>query len=82
MRKVSVTLEDGLVKQARGRAGAGGLSRYLNDALRLHLQRDRLSEYLDELDEEFGPVPPEIIKEVERRWRAGDEQIRRATRGR
>ena len=41
--KVSLTLDEELVAEARERAGARGLSGYVNRALRHQLQRDRLA---------------------------------------
>ena len=41
--KVSLTLEEEVVAEAREVAGARGLSGYVNRALRHQLQRDRVS---------------------------------------
>lgn len=72
--KVSLTLDEELVAEAREQAGARGFSAYLNEALRLQLQRDRLRRLLDEMDEEFGPVDPKVTAEVEREWHAGGKR--------
>jgi hypothetical protein len=56
---VSATLDAERVKEARARAGSGGLSKYLDEALALRLQNDRLADLERELTQEFGPVPEE-----------------------
>lgn len=66
--KVSLSLEPDLVAEARELAGRGGLSALVNDALRIRLQHIRVSRLLDEMDEEYGPVPDEVAQEVARRW--------------
>ncbi|MEM8993829.1 MAG: CopG family transcriptional regulator [Acidobacteriota bacterium] len=66
--KVSLTLDETLLASARRRAGGRGLSGYVNEALRLKLQRDRLSGLLQELEEEHGAVDPEVVDEVKKAW--------------
>lgn len=66
--KVSLTLEEELVTQARAAVGSRGLSRYVNRALRHQLQSDRLGELLDELERRHGPIDPEAIEEARRAW--------------
>jgi Arc/MetJ family transcription regulator len=68
--KVSITLDPAIVAEARRMAGDGGLSAFVNDVLRWHLQHLRLRRYLAELDEEFGPVPEELREEAKREWDA------------
>jgi Arc/MetJ family transcription regulator len=68
--KVSITLDPAIAAEARRMAGDGGLSAFVNDVLRWHLQNLRLRKYLAELDEEFGPVPEELRKEAKREWDA------------
>lgn len=74
--KVSLTLEEALVEQARQAVGPRGLSAYVNEALRRQLQRDRLIAFLDETDRRYGTVPPEVMEEVRRSW-PGDAPKRR-----
>jgi hypothetical protein len=57
-------------RQARRMAGDGGLSAFVNDVLRRHLQHLRLRRYLGELDEEHGPLPDELREEARREWDA------------
>ena len=66
--KISLTLEQSLVTQARQRVGSRGLSRYVNRALYHQLQHDRLSGMLAELEQEAGAVDPDVMEEVRRQW--------------
>lgn len=70
--KVSLTLDEDLVSEARTRVGHRGLSSYLNTALRRQLQHDRLGVLLAEMDAEAGPIPAEVLEEVRREWPAVD----------
>jgi hypothetical protein len=71
--KVSLTLDEELVGEAREATGGGGLSGYVNRALRNQLQHDRLTALLDELEVEAGPIDPNLMDEVRRAWPALDE---------
>ncbi|MBX3029565.1 MAG: CopG family transcriptional regulator [Chloroflexi bacterium] len=64
--KVSVTLQEEHVREAKQRAGAGGLSAYLDDMLRRQLQRERLQVMLDEWERE-DPTPVDE-REAAQRW--------------
>lgn len=66
--KVSVSVDADLLAEARELAGRRGLSALINEALRIRVQRARVSRLLDEMDTEFGPVPAEIEEEVRRGW--------------
>ncbi len=67
--KVSVSLDAHLLAEARRRSrGSTTLSAYLNDALLHKLRSDSLLEYLDSLDEEFGPVSPQEQEAAQRWW--------------
>jgi Arc/MetJ family transcription regulator len=72
--KVSLTLEEELLVEAREVAGARGLSSYVNRALRHQLQHDRLTGLLAELEEEKGPIEPGVMEEVRRAWPAPGEK--------
>ncbi|HXO19552.1 MAG TPA: hypothetical protein VOA87_06460 [Thermoanaerobaculia bacterium] len=72
--KVSLTLEEELVAEAREAVGSRGLSSYVNRALSHQLQRDRLAGLLAELEEEHGPISPRTIEEVRRAWPAPAEK--------
>lgn len=71
--KLSLTLEQDVVAQAREKAGTRGLSAYVNEAVRKQLQHERIVAYLAELDEEFGPVPEAVMEEVRTEWPATSE---------
>ena len=49
-KKVSLTLDNGLLAEAREMVGSRKLSSYVNHALRLQLQHDRLAGLLGELE--------------------------------
>lgn len=71
--KVSLSLDPDVVAEARQIAGRGGLSALVNDALRVRLQHLRITRLLDEMDDEFGPVPDDVAEEVGRTWQALDQ---------
>lgn len=77
--KVSLTLEEELVAEAREAVGVRGLSGYVNHALRQQLQRDRLARLLAELEREHGPIDASTLAEVRKAW---PESGRRASRRR
>lgn len=66
--KLSLTLDSGLVDEAKRHVGARGLSRYVSDALRLRLQHDRLTTWLSEAEDRSGPVSSEALARAERLW--------------
>ena len=75
--KVSLTLEEEILAEAREAAGARGLSSYVNRALRHQLQHDRLAGLLAELEQEAGPIESEVMEEVRRAWPAPGEASKR-----
>jgi len=64
VRKVSVSMPEAV----RARAGAGGFSRYVSEAVERGIRHDRLGELLDELEAEYGPVPAEVREQTRRMW--------------
>ena len=70
MSKVSLSIDEEVLAEARERAGRRELSSYVNAALRRQLQRDRLVELLSEMDAESGPVPDDVLEEARRPWRS------------
>ncbi len=72
--KVSLSLEEELLVEAREAVGARGLSSYVNRALRHQLQRDRLAGLLADLEQEHGPIEPQVMEEVRRAWPAPVEK--------
>jgi hypothetical protein len=68
VRKVSVSMPEKLAEAVRARTGAGGFSRYVSEAVEREIKHDLLGELLDELEAEYGPVPPEIREQTRRMW--------------
>jgi hypothetical protein len=73
VQKVSVSMPEDLATAIRERIGPGGFSRYVSEAVERRLRHDRLGDLLDELDTEFGPVSPEILRWAERQWPDNDD---------
>lgn len=71
--KVSLTLDEETLRQARKRVGRRGLSAYVDDAVRLRLQHDRLRALLAEMEAESGPIPRDVMEEARREWQRGTE---------
>lgn len=72
--KVSLTLDEELVTEAREKVGTRGLSSYVNRALRHQLQHDRIAGLLAELEQEHGPIEPRVMEEVRRAWPLPEER--------
>lgn len=71
--KVSLSIEEDVLDEARSRAGHRELSAYVNEALSRQLQHDRLGELLAEMETESGPIPPELLEEARALWRGPAE---------
>jgi Arc/MetJ family transcription regulator len=71
--KVSLTLEEELLAEARALTGGRGLSGYVNRALRHQLRHNRLAGLLADFEQEKGAVEPEVMEEVRRAWPAPSE---------
>lgn len=76
--KVSLSLDETVLAEARERAGRRELSSYVNDAVRRQLQRDRLGVLLAEMDAESGPVPNALMEEARKTWRPAAPKRRRS----
>jgi hypothetical protein len=63
--KISVTLESEVEAELRRVAGAGGVSAFVNEAVRQRLQATRLRGLLDEMEAESGPIPEDVQREVD-----------------
>ena len=74
VQKVSVSMPEDLALAIRERTGPGGFSRFVTEAAEKRLRGELLDEYLDELDEIYGTVPPEIMEQVRRQWPDFDEE--------
>lgn len=75
--KVSLTLEEELLSEAREAVGVRGLSGYVNRALRHQLQHDRLAGLLAEFEEEHGPIDPRVMEQVREEWPEPEVTVRR-----
>ncbi len=74
MRKVSVSMPEGLADAVRARTGAGGFSGYVSDAVQEKIRLDLLGELSAELESEYGPIPAEIRKQTRREWPDYEEE--------
>lgn len=66
--KVSVSLPADLSEEVRRRVGRRGFSRFVAAAVRRQVERDDLDRLLGEMEAVNGPVPPELLAEVDRLW--------------
>lgn len=57
--KLSISMHRKLAVAARRRAGRRGLSSFVAQAIARELAREGLGQFLDELDQELGPVRTE-----------------------
>jgi len=67
--KVSLSIDQDVLDEARDRAGHRELSSYVTDALRRQLQHDRLGALLDEIEARSGPIPEDLLEEARNLWR-------------
>jgi hypothetical protein len=74
VRKVSVSMPEELAEAVRARTGAGGFSRYVTAAVDREIRHDLLGELIEELEAEFGPVPPEVRAQTRREWPDYEEE--------
>jgi Arc/MetJ family transcription regulator len=75
--KVSLSLDEDVLAEAREQVGRRELSSYVNEAVRRQLQRDRLLGLLADMDAESGPIPDEVMDEARKPWRRADGPKRR-----
>lgn len=68
--KVSLSIEEGVLDEARERAGRRELSSYVTDALRRQLQHDRVGELLAAMEVESGSIPEDMMEEARQIWRS------------
>lgn len=66
--KVSVTIDDEILAEARGLAPDGNLSALVNDALAERVRRERLRHLLTEEAATAGPIPTAATAHVARLW--------------
>lgn len=68
VRKWSVSIDEGLAARVEEHVGRRGLSAFVARAVDHELEREQLIRYLDDLDEEFGPLPEELIETFDAQW--------------
>ena len=68
VRKWSVSVSEALAERVEEHVGERGLSSFVATAVEHELERRTLTDYLDALDEEFGPVPDELVDEYDALW--------------
>jgi hypothetical protein len=68
VRKWSVSVEEGLAARVEVHVGRRGLSGFVARAVEHELERDALTAYLDELDDEYGKVSEELVEEYDSVW--------------
>jgi hypothetical protein len=78
--KVSLSIEEDVLAEARERAGRRELSSYVTDALRRQLQHDRIGELLAQMATESGPIPDDLMEEARQIWRGPDAAPERGRR--
>jgi hypothetical protein len=66
--KVSITIPAGLRARVAERASQSNFSSYVTDILAQEEKRIALIEFLDQLDEEFGPPSAEQSATADLRW--------------
>lgn len=66
--KISVTVEDDVLAEARAIAPRGNLSALVNDALAERVRRERLRTLLADEESALGRLPPEAVAHVEATW--------------
>jgi hypothetical protein len=68
VRKWSVSVQEDLAARVEGRVGQRGLSGFVARAVEHELERDALSALLDELDDQYGKVPEELVQDYDSVW--------------
>ncbi len=66
--KWSVSVEEKLASRVESRVGDRGLSGFVARAVEHELERDLLEEYLDELDDDYGPLPAGLVEQIDDAW--------------
>ena len=68
VRKWSVSVEEDLAFRVEEHVGDRGLSGFVARAVEHELERDALTDYLDELDSEYGEIPADLIEQYDALW--------------
>jgi len=81
-RKISVTVEEGLVGAMQDRVGSRGVSRFVSRAIRHELERGELSELLADLEAVLGPPDERLVAEAAAAFDRADGASRSGARRR
>jgi post-segregation antitoxin (ccd killing protein) len=68
MAKISVTVDEELLAEARRLAPGGNLSGLVNEALELRVKLGRAREFLEQEKRELGPLPADLRERVRAQW--------------
>lgn len=68
--KISVSLPKRLASEVRRHAGDRGVSAFVARAMRHEMERDRLADFLVDLEREIGPVDEREVAEIDSEWPA------------
>jgi hypothetical protein len=68
VRKWSVSVEEELAARVEEHVGDRGLSGFVARAVEHELERDALVRYLDDLDDEHGKIPEELVEHYDALW--------------
>ena len=66
--KLSVSVDTEVWRRARSLSAGDSPSAIVNEALRRLVAGEQLAALLHELDDEYGPVPQEMVRAAEQRW--------------
>lgn len=67
-KRVTITLPEDLEAAIKADIGEREFSAYITEAAARRYQQERLTEFLDEMDAEHGPVPVDVEREVASWW--------------
>lgn len=67
-RKVSVSFPEELAAAIQERVGKGHFSHYVTEAVSKQLELDLLSDLMETVEAESGPIPEEYLAEAEAAW--------------
>lgn len=68
--RVTVTLESETLELVKQIAGPRGVSAFVDDAVFQRLQQLSIRSLLDEMDEQCGPIPDDVLAEVREEFEA------------
>lgn len=68
LRKWSITIDQSLAARVEDHVGERGLSCFVAQAVENELERISLRRYLDDLDEQHGPVSQSMVERFDDPW--------------